>query len=276
MNAGTTGRALGRLVAVTCALALCGCTLPDTLGLAQPPRPEIVFADEFDGPPGARPAAGWRIDTGGGGWGNNELQFYTDDPDNVSLDGDGHLAIVARGDASGDAITSGRVSTQAVVELGYGRAEARIALPAGPGLHPAFWLLGSDIDSRGWPASGEIDVIETLNFAGEYHTGVHAPRDGAPRGQQVAASGPAPFPLAGEFHTYWVEKTPGRIVTGVDGLTLFTVTPADLAPDADWVFDAPFFLLFNLAVGGDWPGPPDPSTPNPSTMLVDWVRVSGL
>ncbi len=267
-------RQLRRLGGVMCVLALCGCALPETVGRAQPAGPRVVFSDEFDGPAGARPSAQWRFDTGGGGWGNNEWQVYTSDPANVSLDGAGHLAIVARGDADGSNITSARATTKAAVELTNGRAEARIALPAGVGLHPAFWLLGSDVDRVGWPAAGEIDVIETLNLADEYHTGVHAPRAGSPRGQEVSAAGPVPFPLAGEFRTYWVDKTPGRIVTGVDDVTLFSVTPADLAPESTWVFDAPFFLLLNLAVGGNWPGPPDATTPNPSRMLVDWVRVT--
>lgn len=256
-------------------LMMCGCALPLTVGNAEPAGPHIIFADEFDGPAGAPPSSAWRFQTGGGGWGNNELQVYTDKPANVSLDGAGHLAITARGDAL-DRITSARITTQGTVEFTSGRAEARIALPAGAGLHPAFWLLGSDIDRVGWPAAGEIDVIETLNYATEYHTGLHAPRVGTARGQEVSASGPSPFPLAGQFHTYWIERTPGRIVTGIDHLTLFTVTPGDLAADSTWVFDDPFFLLLNLAVGGSWPGPPDQSTPNPSTMLVDWVRVTQL
>ncbi|CAN3128784.1 glycoside hydrolase family 16 protein [Mycobacterium sp. smrl_JER01] len=261
-----------RVVALACVIALAGCSMPATLGHADPSGPRIVFADEFDGPAGARPSSQWRLQTGGGGWGNNEMQTYTDSPANVGLDGAGHLAITARGDSL-DRITSARITTQASVEFTTGRAEARIMLPAGAGLHPAFWLLGADIDTVGWPAAGEIDVIETLNTAAEFHTGVHLPRAGSPRGQQISASGPVPFPLAGQFRTYWVERSPGRIVTGVEQTTLFVVTPADLAPESRWVFDAPFFLLLNLAVGGDWPGPPDASTPNPSTMLVDWVRV---
>ena len=265
-----------RAVAALSVLGLCGCAMHDTVGHAQPAGPVAVFSDDFTGPAGTPPGGPWRFDTGGGGWGNNEVQVYTDDPGNVSLDGAGHLAIVARGDADGSNITSARVTTKGTVEFTSGRAEARIALPAGAGLHPAFWLLGSDVDQVGWPASEEIDVIETLNLADEYHTGVHVPRQGSARGQEISASGPAPFPLAGEFHTYWVEKTPERIVTGIDDLTLFTVTPADLAPESTWVFDGPVFLLLNVAVGGNWPGPPDLTTPNPSTMLVDWVRVSAL
>ncbi|MGE2834436.1 glycoside hydrolase family 16 protein [Mycobacterium sp. SMC-4] len=264
-----------RAAAVAAVLALCGCAAPTTVGHAEPAGPHTLFFDDFDGPGGSAPSPQWRHDVGGGGWGNNEMQVYTDHPDNVSLDGHGHLAITARGDSQ-NRITSARVNTKGTFDFTFGRAEARIALPAGRGLHPAFWLLGSDADQVGWPECGEIDVIETLNDAWEYHTGVHAPRSGLARGQEISAAAPAPFPLAGQFHTYWVERTPGRIVTGIDDRTLLTVTPADLAEGGRWVFDAPFFLLLNLAVGGDWPGPPDHSTPNPSTMLVDWVRVVAL
>ncbi|WNG89876.1 glycoside hydrolase family 16 protein [Mycobacterium sp. ITM-2016-00317] len=262
-----------RIAALAWVIAVTGCSAPAPVGNAESGGPRVVFADDFDGPAGARPAPQWRFQTGAGGWGNNEMQTYTDRPENVSLDGAGHLAISARG-VSLDGITSARITTQGSVEFTTGRAEARIKLPAGAGLHPAFWLLGSDIDRVGWPAAGEIDVIETLNHAAEFHTGVHLPRTGSPRGEQISASGPVPFPLADEFRTYWVERSPGRIVTGVDDITLFSVTPSDLDEGSRWVFDAPFFLLLNVAVGGDWPGPPDESTPNPSTMLVDWVRVT--
>ena len=267
-------RLIRRLGVVAASALLAACTLPTLLGHADP-TPEVVFADEFDGPAGPLPAGPWRPQTGGGGWGNNEIQVYTSDPANVGLDGAGHLAITARRDATG-AITSARLSTQGLFDFTSGRAEARIALPAGTGLHPAFWLLGSDIGEVGWPDAGEIDVIETLNAALEYHTGVHAPQAGTARGQQILANGPAPFPLAGEFRTYWVERTPERIVTGVDDVTLATITPFNLESGARWVFDAPFFLLLNLAVGGDWPGPVDATTEFPATMLVDWVRVSRL
>ena len=269
MRAARRGRR--RLAATTLILVLCGCAAPAPEGHAES-GPGVIFTDDFDGPAGASPAAHWRYDTGGGGWGNEEQQRYTDRPDNVSLDGSGHLVITARGDHDG--ITSARLTTKETMDFTFGRAEARIALPAGKGLHPAFWLLGSDVDEVGWPDSGEIDVIETLNEAIEYHTGVHAPRTGSERGQEVAASGPAPQPLAGEFRTYWVERTRGKIVTGIDDLTLLTVTPADLADSGDWVFDKPFFLLLNLAVGGHWPGHPDSTTPNPSKMVVDWVKVT--
>jgi len=162
-------------------LVAAGCSMPATVSRAEPTGPQVVFADDFDGPAGAAPSSRWRFQTGGGGWGNDEMQVYTDSPDNVSLDGAGNLAISARG-SSADRITSARITTQDSVEFTTGRAEARIKLPAGTGLHPAFWLLGSNIDEVGWPAAGEVDIIETLNDAAEYHTGIHAPRAGTDRG----------------------------------------------------------------------------------------------
>lgn len=238
-------------------------------------QPRVLLHMDFDGPAGSAPDPIWRAELGGGGWGNHEAQVYTDQPDNVSLDGHGHLAMTARRAADGQ-ITSARLTTWGNFAFTYGRAEARIALPAGTGLHPAFWLLGTDIYEVGWPAAGEIDVIETLNHATEWHSAVHAPQAGTARGQQLSASGPVPFPLAGEFRTYWVERTPGRIVTGVDDLTLLTITPLNLQEGATWVFDRPFNLLFSLAVGGAWPGPVDASTPFPASMLIDYVRVTEL
>ncbi|WP_395312056.1 glycoside hydrolase family 16 protein [Mycobacterium sp. AMU20-3851] len=238
-------------------------------------QPRVLLNADFDGPAGTAPDAIWHAAIGGGGWGNDEIQFYTDHPDNVSLDGNGHLVMTSRREADGR-ITSSRLTTQGSFEFTFGRAEARIALPAGTGLHPAFWLLGANLDEVGWPASGEIDVIETLNHATEWHSTVHAPQAGTERGQQLSASGPVPFPLAGVFRTYWVERTPGRIVTGVDDLTLLTVTPLNLQDGATWVFDQPFNLLFSLAVGGTWPGPVDASTPFPASMLIDHVRVTEL
>ncbi|MFW0796614.1 glycoside hydrolase family 16 protein [Gordonia sp. CPCC 205515] len=255
------------------AIALSACALP--FGNAAPDRSvsRSIFADEFDGPAG--PVSGrWQAETGGGGWGNNEAQVYTADQSNVRIDGKGHLQITARYD--GKTVTSARLTTGGKASITYGRVEARISLPAGAGLHPAFWLLGDNLPQVGWPRAGEIDVIETVNDARDYHMSIHAPQKSSARGQTVSASGPAPMPLAGIFHTYWMNKTPGRIETGIDDRSLFVVTPADLASDAQWVFDAPFHLLLTLAVGGDWPGAPNDSTPNPATMLVDWVRVTGL
>ncbi|MDF2824942.1 MAG: glycoside hydrolase [Mycobacterium sp.] len=223
------------LAVATATVFSSGCAASGFVSHAEPaPDPNLILATDFDGPEGAPVPAPWHAVTGGGGWGNNEAQTYTADPANVRLDGRGNLVLSANTAPDGN-VTSARITTADSFSFTYGRAEARVSLPAGQGLHPAFWLLGSDIDAVGWPESGEID-----------------------------------------FHTYWVERTPGRIVTGIDGVTLFTATPADLPGGGRWVFDQPFHLLLNLAVGGNWPGPADASTPNPSTMLVDWVRVSRL
>ncbi len=262
-----------QLAAVLLATAICGCAADVPVGQAESSDQTVLFADEFDGPAGALPGGPWHYAKGGGGWGNKELQTYTDNPENVSLDGNGHLVITALLDGP-EGITSARLMTEGSFEFSHGRAEARIALPAGTGLHPAFWLLGSNVDDVSWPECGEIDVIETINLATDYHTGIHAPSAESERGQEIAKSGAVPFPLAGQFRTYWVERSPGKIVTGIDDRTLFTVQPADLAAKGDWVFDDPFFLVLNLAVGSDWSGPPDDSTPNPSRMVVDWVRVT--
>ena len=254
------------------AISLAACTVPRTD--AEPPAHMAdadVVSDEFDGPAG--PVTGvWTAETGGGGWGNGEQQVYTDTTRNVRLDGKGHLLITARRD--GDTITSARLTTRGTYSLRYGTISARISMPSGQGLHPAFWLLGDSLEQVGWPRAGEIDVIETLNTATDYHTGIHAPQDSSTRGQTVSASGPAPFELANTFRTYWMRKTPGRIVTGIDDRELFSVTPADLAPDAQWVFDAPFHVLLNVAVGGDWPGPASGDNTFPATMTVDWIRVN--
>lgn len=266
-------RAPRRLLASVSALvatAVSACSVPTVL--AEPDNgPEVIFVDEFDGPARA-PDGPWQMMTGGGGWGNNESQEYTDSPENVRVDGEGHLAITAR--RGPDGFTSARLSTKDRLSVTYGRVSARIAVPAGTGLHPAFWMLGDDIDEVGWPASGEIDIIETIGQAPEFHTGVHVPQASTERGQNISRSGVPAEPLAWTFRTYWLNKLPGRIESGIDDQRLFLVEPADLAPDSRWVLDQPFHLLLNLAVGGNWPGPTDDTTPAENTMLVDWVRVT--
>ncbi len=228
--------------------------------------------DEFDGTDGsALDSDRWSYDTGQTGWGNNEKQDYTDSSDNSFQDGSGNLSVSAL--STPDGYTSARVTTEGKFEFLYGRVEARIKMPAGQGLHPAFWMLGTDIDDVGWPISGEIDIIETLNEADNYHSGVHAPQPDSLTSQKVDVSGPTEEPLSDDYHVYWVERSPGKIVTGMDETTLATVTRDDLTGGAEyWVFDKPFYLLFNVAVAGDWPGPTTSDTEFPATMSVDWVR----
>ncbi|WP_460354343.1 family 16 glycosylhydrolase [Mycobacterium sp. ZZG] len=233
----------------------------------------LVLFDDFNGAAGTPPdPARWGHDVGGGGWGNGEVQVYTDDPANAALDGDGHLVVTARRD--GRHITSARLTTKDRLSFTYGRAEARLKLPQGAGLHPAFWLLGTDLDSVGWPASGELDVVETIGEAHFVHSGAIGPyTDGTE--YKLAAAVPIDPAFVDGFHTYWVQREPGIVSMGVDDRTTGVFHAADLSPEQLWVFDKPFFLVLNVAVGGDWPGPVQDGTPFPAEMTVDWVRVTG-
>ncbi len=242
----------------------------DVLG----PPWRLVWQDEFDGTAGARPDPGkWKHDVGGDGWGNGQLEFDTDRTENAALDGQGNLAIVARREAfSGRAYTSARLNSAGRFERAYGRFEARIKLPRGRGIWPAFWMLGADIANAGWPACGEIDVMEyrgqlLRNVRGSLHGPGHS--GGANHGREIDAG----MDLSQGFHTFIVEWDPGRVVWKVDDDVYFTATPADLPGGADWVYDHAFFLILNVAVGGYYVGNPDGSTVFPQTMLVDHVRV---
>lgn len=237
-----------------------------------PTRSQLIWEDEFDGPAGQLPdASRWAFDIGTD-WGNRQLEFDTDRPENVSLDGNGNLAITARREAfSGSAFTSGRIKTQGLFEQAYGRFEARIDLPSGRGVWPAFWLLGDDIDTVGWPECGEIDVMEFRGQEpGVIHGSLHGP--GYSAGGAVTAS----YTLDNDrfdtgFHTFAVEWTADRITWFVDGEQYQSVGREDVP--GRWAYDHPFFIILNVAVGGGFVGPPGESTIFPQTMLVDWVRV---
>lgn len=242
------------------------------------PGPVPVWAGEFDGPAGARPdPRTWRPETGGDGWGNAELQYYTGETANAALDGAGHLAItVRRADPpaaayGGRGYTSARLISKDLRSFSGGLIEARIKLPAGRGIWPAFWLLGTDIDRVGWPRCGEIDVME--NFGTDpaaVHGTVHGP--GYCGGGGISGALSTGAPLAGDFRVYAVDWEPDRIRWYVDGTCYHTVTPDDLR-GKPWVFDHEFYLLLNVAVGGTATVAPDDSTTFPQTMLVDYVRV---
>jgi beta-glucanase (GH16 family) len=269
----------GALVGFVAALVL----VPAAHAAAAASSWRLTWHQEFNGT-AQRPPDGhqWVYDTGrGSDFGNPEWEYYTDRPRNVSIDGHGHLAITARRERlTGMAhcphgtcdITSGRITTKNHFAQAYGRFEARIKIPAGDGLWPAFWMLGSDIDRVKWPACGEIDVMEAIGRKpGTVFGTIHGPGYvGAGRGGSRTLSRGA---LADRFHVYGIEWAPSSIRWTLDGRTYFTVRRADLAPGQAWPFDHPFYLLLNLAVGGDWPGPPTARTRFPATMLVDWVRV---
>jgi beta-glucanase (GH16 family) len=241
------------------------------------PRWTLTWSDEFDGPAGQPPdPARWTFDVGTGvtGWGNGQLEYDTARPENASLDGAGNLAITARRESfQGSAYTSARMLTRDLLAQRYGRFEARIKLPRGQGVWPAFWMLGANFDGANWPACGEIDVMEYRGQDPLRVTGtIHGP--GYSGGSAITGNrdlpGPAGFDDA--FHVFGVEWTPDWIAWDLDGVTWQVVVPAQLPRGAAWVFDKPFYMILNVAVGGGYVGPPDPSV-FPQTMLVDWVRV---
>jgi len=251
---------------------LAGCREDD------PPAPEygLIWQDEFEGPAGELPdPTKWVFDIGTD-WGNAQLEFDTDRGENVSLDGEGNLAIIARQeDFGGQEYTSGRIKTKGLFEQTQGRFEARIKLPAGQGIWPAFWLLGGNIDEVHWPQCGEIDIMEYRGHEPRVlHGSLHGPGhsgDNVVTNKHVLAQGG--FNLG--FHEFAVEWDEDSITWFVDGYAFQTVTPADLQHGATWVYDHPFFIILNVAVGGRWAGAPDETTVFPQTMLVDYVRVYG-
>jgi beta-glucanase (GH16 family) len=235
----------------------------------------LVWQDEFDGAAGTLPAAEhWRFDVGGDGWGNNQLEYDTDRAENASLDGAGHLAITARKEEyQGNQYTSARINTNGLFSQARGKFEARILLPIGQGIWPAFWLLGSNFESVGWPQCGEIDIME---YRGQepsiVHGSLHGPgySGGAARTSRYTLPGGQGF--NDNWHLFSIEWDEKQIAWFIDGTRYLGVTPADLAGKS-WVFDHPFFIILNVAVGGNFVGAPDGSTTFPQTMLVDYVRV---
>ena len=262
------------LLAALLSLVVAGCATPVTpLAAAStasaPAGWTLSWSDEFDG--AALDRSKWTFDIGGHGWGNAELQYYTDRPDNVRVAG-GQLVIEARREAyGGKAYTSARIKTAGLMEQMHGRFEARIKVARGQGIWPAFWMLGADIGKIGWPLAGEIDIMENI---GKEPAIVHGTVHGPGYSGEHAFGAPSPLErgaYADDFHVFAVEWEPGEIRWYRDGIHYHTARP-DLVK-GDWVFERPFFVLLNLAVGGHWPGNPDGTTVLPQRMLVDWVRV---
>jgi beta-glucanase (GH16 family) len=241
---------------------------------------KLVWSDEFNGPNGsAVDASKWVSESGGGGWGNNELEYYTTRRENA-FQQDGNLVIkvlqekyIGPDDATRN-YTSARLKTLGKFSQTYGRFEARIKIPRGQGIWPAFWMLGNDIDKRGWPTCGEIDIMENIGKEPALvHGTIHGPGYSGEHGIGAPYALPSGQPFADDFHVYAVEWEPNTIRFYVDDHLYTTGTPADLPKGAKWVYDHPFFLLLNVAVGGGWPGDPDSTSVFPQTMLVDYVRV---
>ena len=237
----------------------------------------LVMQDEFE-VDGAPNAAMWTYDIGDGtaegipGWGNNELQYYTDRPENVIVE-DGVLKIIARQESfEGSGYTSARIKTEGLFQQQYGRFEARIKLPWGQGMWPAFWMLGDDDGGTvSWPQRGEIDIMENRGSEPTLINGtVHGP--GYSGGQSITKA----FELDNDrfdtgFHIFGIEWNEGYINFYVDDVLYNQITPADVP--GEWVFDDEFFIIMNVAVGGNYGGPPNANTVFPQTMEVDYVRV---
>jgi beta-glucanase (GH16 family) len=261
--------ALGSLL-----LGLVGCQSADTR--------QLVWSDEFSGAAGTPPnSANWSYETGGAGWGNQELECYTDAPGNVSLDGSGHLTITAIKqpghvcvDGRSNDYTSARILTHNKFATTYGSLELRAKLPTTSGTWPAFWALGENIDKVGWPQAGETDVVEAIGSRPGWIAGtLHGPKpDGSPF--QISVSKETGLDLASTFHIYGARWTADRVVFSLDGRAYGAVTRAQVErAGGQWVWDKPFYLLLNLAVGGTFPGPPAADAPWPQTFTIDWVRV---
>lgn len=251
-------------------LMILSCGTDDTQTVAT--STELVLSEEFD-VNGAVDASLWtfEIGTGENGWGNNELQYYTDRPENVTVQ-NGKLLITAQQESfEGSGFTSARLITKDKFEQRYGRFEARIRLPYGQGIWPAFWMLGADIDENPWPAAGEIDILEYRGQDPSVLIGtVHGP------GYSGANSISKSFTLENDrfdtsFHIFGIEWGPEFINFYVDDILYNQITPGDVT--GDWVFNKPFFILINLAVGGNFVGSPNEETVFPQTMLIDYVRV---
>lgn len=235
----------------------------------------MIWNDEFEGDAGTSPDPDkWTYDIGTGqnGWGNAELQFYTDRPENVSLDGNGNLVITARRESfGGQPFTSARIKTEDRFEQTYGRFEARMITPFGPGVWPAFWLLGNNCNETPWPQCGEIDVMEMRGQEPNKIAGsVHGP------GYSAGGAITSDFALENDrfdskFRVYAVEWNEEFIDFFVDDFLYQRITRDDVP--GEWVYNHPFFMILNIAIGGNFVGFPTSETPLPQTMTIDYVRV---
>jgi uncharacterized protein (TIGR03437 family) len=249
---------------------------------------QLVWSDEFNAPAGTLPnPANWNYDLGGGGWGNGEAETYTNSSTNVFQDGNGNLVIRAIRDSSGN-FTSARLQTGAPgastdttdLKWTYGLVEARIKLPFGLGVWPAFWMLGENINTVSWPQCGELDIMEnfgTFNNNASINNGTaHGP--GYSGGNGITAAYTLPFgeTVYDDYHVYSIEWSANSIQFYVDGAPYHPVTPNSIPSGDQWVFNNQFFILLNLAIGGPgtFLGTPDPNAPfTPQDLVVDYVRV---
>ncbi len=261
---------LGALAAVSIACLACYGDLTSPLNVEW----KLAWQDEFDGPAGQLPdPANWGFELGTD-WGNGQLEYDTDLAENASLDGAGNLAIVARQTPYlGRSYTSARLNTRGRREQTEGRFEARIKIPTAAGIWPAFWMLGANVATVPWPGCGEIDIMENFGRNPDRNQGtLHGPGYSGINGFHRNYDLPGGQAFSDDFHIFRVDWVGDRINWYVDGHLYQVIKKSYINPD-DWVFDHPFSVILNLAVGGGPPGPPPGSTSFPQTMLVDYVRV---
>ncbi|HYL63003.1 MAG TPA: glycoside hydrolase family 16 protein [Candidatus Methylomirabilis sp.] len=277
----TVTRALPFLAAVSASIfTVFGCFVIVDRRLPTPAGWALAWSDGFSGAKNSAPdPTKWTYDLGGRAWGNHELETYTNRPENALIE-KGRLVIIARREkyTGTDGITrdytSARLKTQRLFAQKYGRFEARIKIPKGQGIWPAFWMLGNDIPTNGWPRCGEIDIMENVGRElGTNHGSLHGPGANGTASLTSIFTLPAGHKLADDFHVYSVEWEPEAVRFYVDSNLYATFSPSQWPAGATWVFDHPFFIVLNVAVGGDWPGSPDATTKFPQRMLVDYVRV---
>ena len=231
---------------------------------------ELVWSDEFDDV--SINTSNWTYDIGGNGWGNSELEYYTNRSDNAIID-TGNLLIIAKSESYlGNSYTSARLKTQGLQSFTYGKIEARMKIPVAQGLWPAFWTLGDNISQVGWPQCGEIDILEHISNVTYINGTMHwADNNGA-----HASSGTAtPWNNPSQFHVYSIEWDADSIKWFLDGKKYFGGNITNNINSTEELH-LPMFIILNLAVGGGWPGNPNGTTPFPDTMFVDYVRVYEL
>jgi beta-glucanase (GH16 family) len=254
-------------------------TDPTATQTSIPRGTRASWEENFNGPADVAPdPALFQYRSGGNGWGNQELETYTKRTKNASLDGKGNLQIRAvRETFKGtDGITrqwtSARLDSLDKWAFTTGTVAIRMKVPVGVGLWPAFWLLGTDIATAGWPNCGEIDVVEAMGgYNGVFQT-IHGP-NGTKAGYQYSSATQAPKGVSVDaaYHVFSVTRSSGRIEFGIDGKRSGVITPKSLKKSESWSFDKPMFLVINLAVGG-WPGLPTVKTPPTSSLVVDWIH----
>ncbi|GAB4018910.1 glycoside hydrolase family 16 protein [Spirosoma koreense] len=248
---------------------------PEAVSSSRPPTRKLVWSDEFDNA-GLPDSTKWAYEVGGNGWGNNELEYYTARrPENARIE-NGKLIIEARKETyQGNRYTSARLFTRGKADWTYGRIEARAKLPKGVGTWPAIWMLGKNIPTAGWPLCGEIDIMEHVGFDegvihGTVHTEAYNHAKKTEKGKAVTIKN-----VTADFHRYAIEWTADRIDFFVDDQQYYSVQKTVLGDTkAQWPFDQPFYLILNLAVGGNWGGQKGvDETIWPQRMEVDYVRV---